>query len=442
MKLAILGACLLGACGARPDAAPASARARSGEITLYRDRAVIHQRVELVVPATGVGRVRVQIAAGVAVDDVYVVERDRLGRAELRQLRGPPPPPAAVPDDDDDDDDGDGPSEDGDAEPAAPPPAAPTVDTPTELELAITAAPGRHVVHVGYATPRLAWDAAYALTTTPARAHAVLRGALAVRNATGIAFPGTRVRVIDAELAAAGRRASQQLVEAYGGIVPATTPPAQPRDLGIVDLVDGETRIELAGDASPRPLRPLRSVLVYDPIGTALDRTGATPVLDRDFGVHPAAPSRVTESLEVARDVRATAGLPGGPVRFLEERADGTLALLGEARLFDASARVADVDTIPIGTAAGVTGRRERREYTLDEARRRLVEELVITLANERDRPVEIVVREHLYRGQNWTLAYGSAPIATQEGPQQIQMRTIVPARGRTHLLYVVVYTW
>jgi hypothetical protein len=66
----------------------------------------------------------------------------------------------------------------------------------------------------------------------------------------------------------------------------------------------------------------------------------------------------------------------------------------------------------------------------------------MITLDNKRAIPVEVLVREHLYRGQNWTLAYHSAPEAAKEGPQQISLRTKVPARSTTKILYVVVYTW
>jgi hypothetical protein len=179
-------------------------------------------------------------------------------------------------------------------------------------------------------------------------------------------------------------------------------------------------------------------------------------VSDFALGAGPAS-TRVTESFEVERDTQATRGLPAGPVRLLERRGDGTLAVLGEARLFDASTRVAEVDTIAIGTASNVTGHRERRDYTYDKLRTRLVksetgtylssgslvEEFVITIDNDRARPVEVVVREHLYRGQNWSIA---DPIpgrqAVKEGPQQFSMRTIVPPRGQSRLLYVVVYTW
>jgi hypothetical protein len=129
-------------------------------------------------------------------------------------------------------------------------------------------------------------------------------------------------------------------------------------------------------------------------------------------------------------------------VRLLERRSDGAIAVLGESRVFDAASRVAEEDTVAVGVADGVTGRRERRELTLDEDRKRLVEEFVITIANTRPRPVEVVLREHLYRGQNWTLAYQTAADAKKEGPQQISLRTIAPAHGEARVLYVVVYTW
>jgi hypothetical protein len=131
-------------------------------------------------------------------------------------------------------------------------------------------------------------------------------------------------------------------------------------------------------------------------------------------------------------------------VRLLERRAGGALAQLGEARLFDQAARVAVRATSAVGTAEGVTGARERRELTVDVQRRRVVEEIVITIDNARPRPVDVVVREHLYRGTNWALAYISVPVSeeSKEGPQQVAPRITVPARSKGRIMYAVVYTW
>src|SRR5262249_43118752 len=148
----------------------------------------------------------------------------------------------------------------------------------------------------------------------------------------------------------------EQLRAALHG-APVIASDAVPHDLGTVALGDGETQIELIGAGAPHPLR---SVLVYDPIGPGLDHAGAVPVADPSIGPASGAPGQARESFELARAPGAPRGLPAGPARLLERRPDGELELLGQTRLFDAATRVAEVDTVAVGTAHGVTGHRER----------------------------------------------------------------------------------
>jgi len=423
-------------CAARPHGAPPASRGGTAgsEITLYRDHAVVSQRVAVVIPPASTGTVRVRVAAGVRAEQVYIVDQGGLTVREAHTIGDPSgglPPPI------------EGDSEDAPEDPdevltPAPDPEQPLA--PTEIELVLGAThEGTFMFSVNYTTERISWDAAYTMTTTMARDRAVLRGAIAIRNATGIGFRDAELRILDAEQELATGHVAERMASRLAGKPPSITPAPIPRQLGRFDLVEGDSRIELLANTAPREMR---SVLVYDPIGTKLDHGGAAPFRDTSFGVHPPARGLVTESFEVQRDVVATAGLPAGPVRLLERRADGSLAVLGEARLFDVATRVASVDTVPVGIAAGVTGKRERRELTDDDDARRLTEEFVITIDNKRPRPVEVVLREHLYRGQNWTLAYQSAPLAAKEGPQQISLRLVAPANGQSKVLYVVVYTW
>ncbi len=438
------------ACGGRSHSGPPTSHrgAPGAQVTLYRDHAVVSQRVQVVIPPASTATVRVVVAAGIHSEDVYVIEQGEVTVREVRAVSRPgaPPPPAPpIPPPDPDDPDPPQP------ELGEPPPPAPRVPelppAPSEVELVIGANhEGTFTVNVGYDTERITWDAAYTMTTTPARDQAVLRGAIAVRNATGIAFHDVNLWIIDAEHGPANARAAERLAAQVTQLAhnDTSTPAAVPRDLGRTDLVDGDTRIELIADAGSRPARPLkmRSVLVYDPIGTKLDHAGSSPFHDPTLGIHPAASTRVSESFEVERDLVASAGLPAGPVRLLERRSDGSLGVLGEARLFDAAARIAKVYTVPVGTAEGVTGMRERREITDDNDRKQLSEEFVISIDNKRPRPVEVVVREHLYRGQNWGLPYQTVTLPEKEGPQQVSLRVVVPANGQSKILYVVVYTW
>lgn len=388
-------------CGAPAHPPPKSTAARGDDITLYRDVAVIRQRIELDLPAATTMKT-VKVAAGVRAAQLVVVEKADLDVV----LRAPTD---GTPD-----------------------------DKPVEITLDVTAKrAGHYTVDLAYPSDRLAWSVAYTMTANPTRQSVQVRGALAIFNTTGLPIHAAAARVIDAELGTWRTKTSEALAAALVSGTSSSTPPAQPRELGALDLGEGETRVELVGAMT----RQMSSVLVYDPIGTRLDHAGPSPLTDPELGIRPPAPSRVTESFEISRDKAQSAGLPAGPVRLLDTRPDGSLAVLGEASLYDASTRVGDVDTVPVGTAEGVTGSRERRELTVDD-NKRIVEEVVITIENKRDYPVRVLVREHLYRGQNWVLAYHSEPDATKEGPQQIAMRTRVPARSQTKILYVVVYTW
>ncbi|CAN5380425.1 hypothetical protein BH11MYX1_BH11MYX1_36530 [soil metagenome] len=415
---------VLAACRAQPPTALQPAT----EITLYRDVALVTQRIELRLPATPT-TITVEVAGGAS--QLSVLDRGGVTVRALHVAGAVEPVNTPVLDED---------SATSDDPAAAPAGAELGLTTPIEVTLDVSAPhAGSYALTLFYATTRLPWDADYTITTTAARDRAVLHGAIAVRNTTGRDFEHAAIHVVDAELATWRARSAEHLGAELTGGQASTTPAAIARSLGVATLVRGETRVELTAISAPRPMH---AVLVYDPIGTKLDNAAPEPSREPDLGVEPAAPTKISESFEIYRDDRAFAGLPAGPVRLLERHADGSLGILGEARMFDAATRVSEVDTIAIGTAEGVTGHRERREITIDDARRKLTEEFVITLENKRGAPVGVLVREHMYRGQNWGLAFDSTKRPSKEGAQQISLRTQVAANGEQKILYVVVYTW
>jgi hypothetical protein len=453
----VAGAC--GHHGSRATAVANAHRAGDDDITLFRDAALVRQVVELELPHDRVASVKVLVASGVGPDQVLVLDRGGLDIRGVRALAaaaGTEPPPTADADEDlsvhhglEPPDPDATSTEDGSAAgsatdegsgsgSAAVPTGAMTASVPGELVLDVSGPrPGKYRVALAYTTDRLRWDAAYTMTANEAHDRVLVRGAVAIRNAAGVAYRGT-AHLVDSALVAWRGKNAEKLASELAGNAPSAGALTAPRDLGHLEIVQGETRVELLAGTRPRAMR---SVLVYDPIGTKLDNPSAQPVFDAALGANVTS-TLITESFEVERDSAACEGLPAGPVRLLERRADGSLTVLGEARLFDASTRVANVDTIAVGTSEGVTGRRVRRELTNDTENKRLVEEFEIDIDNARPVPAAVLVREHLYRGQNWTLAYYSATSAAKEGPQQIALRTTAPAKAKGKLLYVVVYTW
>lgn len=269
-----------------------------------------------------------------------------------------------------------------------------------------TAGPRRLVI--AYTTERLTWSASYTLTANAAHDAARLRGELVIHNPLGVELRG-RVVLVDVALPVWRDGSARRI----GSALLASPPPAtaaQPRDLGPRVIAAGDQRIALI-DAPPRPMR---RTLVYD----------------------PGSGDGLSDSYEIERDAAAQRGLPAGPVRLVE--GDTQLAT---AQLFTDETRIASTDTIALGAAEGLIGHRERRGWANDAERKRFTEEILVTLDNLRAAPVDVVIRERLGHGPNWTLAYQSAP-AVKDGAQRISLRAQVPANGQTKVLYVVVYTW
>lgn len=376
---------LVGGCGHGPHASPSNTGASDEGMTLYRDGAKV--RTAVVIKATGAAGQRITLVVPPTVDP---------GEAKL-VVTGDLAVSAV------------------DATPSD------GLDAPSPVTFEIAAGkPGTYQATFEYTLPSLWWAAGYTLTTTPARTQVAMRGMIGLRNKLGTPLARVHVRLVDAYLSAASE---------YKGT---------PLDLGVRDIPTGESQISLLADDHARPLR---SVMVFDPIGVRLDEATSRPNPDPQLGRNLTLSPTVTQSFEIARSSSSPSSLPSGTARLFERAADGQLVLLGEAEMFTTETREARVDTIAVGPADGVTGVRERRELSTDVDNHRVTEEIGITLTNKRPVPVEVIVREHLYRGLNWSIAYQSVPVAAKEGQQQISMRTTVPAHGQAKLIYVVVYT-
>jgi hypothetical protein len=278
--------------------------------------------------------------------------------------------------------------------------------------------PGTYHPMLEYVLPTLEWSASYTLTTTPTRASVTVHGTIGLSNKSGAPLSHVHVSLLDQDLR--------------------STDTSKPLDLGVLDLPAGDSQIELLANDAPRPMH---AVLVFDPIGARLDEPNPSTNTDPELGQHVPISPRVIESYEIIRPRSQPEGLPRGAARLFQRSADGQLRLLGQTDLFGPDTRVATADTIAIGTAEDVTGTRERRDFSSDIDTHRVTEEFGITLTSKRATPVDVVVREHMYRGLNWGIGYQSVPDFQKEGAQQLAARVKLPAHGQTRIIYVVVYT-
>jgi hypothetical protein len=310
---------------------------------------------------------------------------------------------------------------------------------------------GEAWIELAYSTPRISWSAAYALIRDAQGGRATLDGAVAIDNRSGVDFPAAAITVIDNTYAASRTRAASELAKTLLGTAKADAKDAG-RDVGVVDVERGQTRLAVATAA--RALA-LKEILVFDPVGTKFDAPGTTPQKARNHGLGGKQNTTVLRSFEIQLDEKARSGLPAGPVRLFGRSEHGELAPLGAGRLFDRAQGEAKSATIPVGRSPDVKGKRTRTDFFLDEqgvldakgvrTGRMLIEEFTIEVENAGKQPVKVLVREHMYRGENWRMAYSSIPLSdaeNKEGPQQIVMRIEVPAGGKERLVYRVMYYW
>ena len=302
----------------------------------------------------------------------------------------------------------------------------------------------RHQIDSRKVAHGASWRADYVAEIDPRDpGHARLHGRLELSNRTGAALEADGAWLVDRPLASrTGPFAS----------LPAGPSPARwIRRVAVPGALDiasgrGATRQLLSDQAGPVPavITPL-----FDPVGDRVDQHRRRPRPGRDFGTGRHGDRVPPESGPLVRALvidPARAGLdperlPPGTVRVVERRAGGAPATLGAGRGFAEPGH--PVARIALGPARGLVGRRRQTDYAYDPDGRRLVEELRIEIQNHRARAAAVLVREHLYRGLNWALAYhNQVGAVSKDGPQAIQFRLVVPAGERREVVYRVVYTW
>ena len=182
---------------------------------------------------------------------------------------------------------------------------------------------------------------------------------------------------------------------------------------------------------------PARRLLIYDALGS---QAFGEPYTNRDPGF--ATNTKVETYLEFRNDTASGLGvpLPAGRVRVSRlDSADDSLEFIGE----DAIGHTPKDENVrlKLGSAFDVVGKRRQADYQVDTHARWVEEEIEITLRNHKSQPVEVQVREPMYRWTNWKLLTQSHEYH-KDSAQLIHFNVTVPKDGTTIVRYRVHYTW
>jgi hypothetical protein len=183
---------------------------------------------------------------------------------------------------------------------------------------------------------------------------------------------------------------------------------------------------------------PAKKVLVY--YGLAMPYAYPNPMTDRDLGI----PSnkKVDVYLEFKNDKQYGLGvpLPAGRIRVSQlDSADGTLEFVGEDSI-DHTPKDETV-RVKLGSAFDVVGERKQTDFKVDTRAHSIEEAVEITLRNHKTQPVDVIVKENLYRWSNWSVIEKSQDF-TKEDARTIHFPVKIAKDGTAVVRYRVRYTW
>jgi hypothetical protein len=184
---------------------------------------------------------------------------------------------------------------------------------------------------------------------------------------------------------------------------------------------------------------PAKKVMLY--YGSNMGPyTYPSPMTDRDLGVQ--SNKKVDVYLEFKNDKQFGLGvpLPAGRIRVSQlDAADTSLEFIGEDKI-DHTPKDETV-RVKLGSAFDVVGERRQTDFAVDTKARWLEEAFEIKLRNHKDQPVDVLVKENLYRWNNWKILSKTADF-TKEDARTITFPVKVAKDGETILRYRVRYTW
>jgi hypothetical protein len=180
-------------------------------------------------------------------------------------------------------------------------------------------------------------------------------------------------------------------------------------------------------------------VLVYD--GALASPFGfGEPMLDRGFGI--ASNKKVDVFLRWKNDAASGLGmpLPAGRIRVSKlDTADQSLELVGEDSI-DHTPKD-EIVLVKLGTAFDVVGERRQVDFRVDSSRKTIDETIEVKVRNHKSEPVEVLVRERLYRWTTWTITAQSQPFEKVDA-KTIRFPVKIAPDGEATVTYSVRYTW
>ena len=185
---------------------------------------------------------------------------------------------------------------------------------------------------------------------------------------------------------------------------------------------------------------PCKKVLVYYGLSQGYRGFFASPMTDRNVGTQTNKKIDIYLRFENSKEDGMGMPLPAGRIRVSKlDPADNTLEFIGEDTI-DHTPKDEKV-LIKLGSAFDVVGERKQMEFKVDTKRDWMEETIEIKIRNHKEEPVDVIVKESLYRWTNWRITEKTHEYEKQDA-RTIHFPVTVKKDGEVTIGYTVKYTW
>jgi len=184
---------------------------------------------------------------------------------------------------------------------------------------------------------------------------------------------------------------------------------------------------------------PCEKVLVYFGLGDNFGYSGGV-MTDRNFGTQSNNKVDIYLQFKNSKENGMGMPLPAGRIRVSKvDPGDESQEFIGED-VIDHTSKDERV-LIKLGSAFDVVGERRQVDFKVDTSRKTMEEVIEIKVRNHKDEPVNVIIKENLFRWLNWEIVKKSQDF------EKVDSRTIyfpvrVPKDGEAKVIYTVRYSW
>jgi hypothetical protein len=323
------------------------------------------------------------------------------------------------------------------------------ITKPTLLWKIFSTQAGQHLAQVTYQTDRLTWRADYNITVNADESASDIGAWVTILNQSGAAYPEAKLKLVAGDVQrisppqqvyAVLREAEATQLGAAAGFVEKAFFEYHIYTLATpTSLANNSTKqIELF---APKQNIPVTKTYVYYGVPQQLRYLmSAGPNQDQNPGLE--SNKKVDVYLFLTNSEKNGLGipLPAGRIRvYKSDPADGAKEFIGED-VIQHTPKDEQV-MVKLGDAFDIVGDRRQTEFHVDDNGHVITESFEIKLRNHKQQAVDVIVKENLYRWNNWEVTESSDKWEKQDY-RTIHFPVSVPPNGQKIVNYTVKYTW